>query len=85
MDTSPGWIIAKHIIDRGLTIDEVAKLTGCPGDHIEGVITGRETMDARLAARLRDVFGAQSLAWIEIDAAFRLDSVVRKESSDGEP
>ena len=80
-EASPGWILAKHIVDRGFTFDDITRLTGCPVHHIERVVTGKDAMDERLATRLRDVFGERSPAWIEIDAAFRLDSVLRGEQA----
>ena len=80
---SPGEFIREEMEARGWTQEELATMMGWPRKLIGELLSGDKMLTLETAYDLRAVFGTGPEVWMNLESAYRLSLVVRKDEEVG--
>lgn len=77
----PGVFIAEELEIRGLTQDDLARITGRPASTINKIIKGKASITAEIAKDFSAAFGVSAELFLNLECAYQL--ALAKESDKG--
>ncbi len=72
----PGEVLVEDVlVPLGLSANRLALALGVPANRISEIIAGRRALSADTALRLAKLLDSSAEFWVELQAAYDLDSV----------
>lgn len=77
----PGLSIRQDCLEPlGLSVTEAAAHLGVSRRHLSDIVNGRSGISAEMAVRLGKVFGGGAFTWYQLQAAYDLAQVMKREA-----
>ena len=70
----PGEILADELAETGLSAKRLAEAIGAPPNRVYQIVAGRRSITADTALRLGRYLGTSPQFWMNLQAAYELDS-----------
>ncbi len=70
----PGEILKETLADLGLSMNQLAKAIGVPGNRINAIVAGQRSVTGETALRLARYFGTSPEYWLNMQTRYDLET-----------